>query len=256
MVATWTPALLRRSALALAVLATLHFSIRAGIALDRTRHIGCVRATGHAPVDVATRPEIAIWPQDRCVETPLTVVSRVRYRVRLAMPRPCAARELERDAGTRHTGQWADGLQPAGAPPSVSTRDALRAGPRGLVSLLALPFRESLASPWLAITLNLPDGESVPLTDLAVTLEASRTGPLTVRVNDAVLPGTSWRGAYANNAGGPARLRLDPAMDRDGMGEPLPSLTCDEQAEQWVLRAGPGTDAGSAARAVHRLVNR
>jgi hypothetical protein len=202
----------------------------------------CGPAEPRRVLAVGESADVGVWPRDRCTTTAWLAVAGARYRAYLVLPKPCRSRELERPPEQRHSGQWADGRVPIGSPAGASALDGLRFGWTGLVAVLALPLRRDLGRPWLAASVTISDRsqQHVPLGSPPTDFVASQTGPLDIRINDAVLPLITWDAAYRNNAGGPARLRIVRLADADGATPaaptPYPPYTCEEQETMWAAR--------------------
>lgn len=227
-----------------AMLATLAVVLPVRAAFEWTSRSGSLCAANTAAT--GTGPwEFAFDPRSICHATNVQMERGGRYLVQIALPPACGAWSGPSHQ-TGQPGQWHDGRflvdSPAGFASSKSP-----------VFIAAWPFRRVLNQHWFvpiaAIGTALP--ERHPLSDLtgSNTFIAGRRGPLTLFVNDAVIPLTffagtgsavcaGWECLYRNNAGGPARVRVT-KLAHDELVSTRPEIaayTCEEQLAHLAKR--------------------
>jgi hypothetical protein len=146
--------------------------------------------------------EFALDPRGVCNVPGIAIEEGGAYRVQIALPLPTCPGATTSDQ-PRRSGIWMDGSwrveSSAGIPAS-----------RGWVFMAALPFRRVLYENWFVpiATIGTALPERHALSQDVTTFTAGRSGPLTVFVNDAVIPCPGWDCLYRNNSGGPARVRV------------------------------------------------
>ncbi len=178
--------------------------------------------------------EFALDPRAICQATGVEMEQDHQYLIQVALPVACPAA-----AGDPTRGQWQDGQHLVPSPAGFTTA-------QGAIFAFAWPFRRVLNQDWFvpiaAIGTALAERHPLGASDGRNTILAGRPGPLTLWVNDAVVPLTvgagtgsvlcvGWDCLYRNNRGGPARVRVTKL--EQGVAAVLPDLTpytCDEQA--------------------------
>ena len=90
---------------------------------------------------------------------------------------------------------------------------------QGLLLTLAVPMRREIGANWFVpiAEIGTTNPMRIPLHD--DTFVAGQDGPLSLYVNDLILPCPGWDCFYRNNAGGPATVRITRAET-----PPLPPL--------------------------------
>ena len=78
-------------------------------------------------------------------------------------------------------------------------------------AVLAVPLRRQIAANWLVpvAEIGTTNPQRIPLRD--GVFEAGQDGPLSLWVNDLIVPCPAWDCFYRNNAGGPATVRISKA---------------------------------------------
>ena len=119
-------------------------------------------------------------------------------------------------------GPWHDSTTAVPSPAGFTASE-------GIVFAMAAPFRRLVRQNWLvpiaAIGTALAERHPLSNAEGRNVILAGRPGPLTVFVNDAVVPMTlfagtgravcfGWDCLYRNNRGGPARVRVTPTGPR------------------------------------------
>lgn len=177
----------------------------------------------------------ALWPSLLCNATGIAVREGQTYRIDVALPPACESDDaLAPEA--RRTGTWADSRIPVSSPAGFSSWSGDMAVWQRAVMTLAVVLRRDPTANWFAVTRAI--GATNPARALVGDglLVAERDGPLSLYVNDAILPCPSWACFYRNNAGGPARVRV---MAVDGPlteTPPLAPYDCAQQAQLALRR--------------------
>lgn len=154
----------------------------------------------------------AVWPHLLCNATGVSVQKGERYRVEIALPEACSPDEGRTPATRRRTGAWADWTIPITSTGGFSSLQAPDSSAlQKLLLALAVPLRRQIGANWLApvVEIGTTNPTRVVLED--GTFEAEQDGPLSLYVNDAILPCPGWDCFYRNNAGGPATVRITSA---------------------------------------------
>jgi hypothetical protein len=177
--------------------------------------------------------EFPFEPWGICKAHDIYIEQGASYRVQIALPTACPGTSNAASDQPRRTGLWTDGSWPveslAGFPAS-----------RGWIFSAALPFRRVLYEDWFVpiATIGTALPERHALTKPETEFTATRSGRLTLFVNDAVFPCPGWDCFYRNNSGGPARVRVTrlPADQSPSKSEPLKPYSCDEQMQITMKR--------------------
>ena len=90
---------------------------------------------------------------------------------------------------------------------------------RKVLMTLAVPLRRELGANWMMTVAEIGTTNPLRIPLSGDTFEAGQSGPLSLWVNDALLPCPGWDCFYRNNAGGPATVRITKAD-----AAPLPPL--------------------------------
>jgi hypothetical protein len=171
----------------------------------------------------------ALWPSLTCNATGVQVVKGETYRVDIALPTACAADRRTADA-RRRTGAWADRSVPVADLRGFSSLEAPGPAWQRAAFMLALPLRREPGANWFAVIAQIGTTTPTRVPLQGQTLVAGHDGPLSLYVNDAIVPCLAWDCLYRNNAGGPARVRI---VRMPAGGPPPPALApydCTEQA--------------------------
>ncbi len=150
-----------------------------------------------------------LWPHLLCNATGITVQKRQRYRVEIALPAACSAADPAIPPTARRTGAWTDRSIPVTSSEGFSSlHGAGGSAIQKLLMTLAVPLRREMSANWLipVAEVGTTNPQRIPLRD--GVFEAGQDGPLTLWVNDLVLPCPAWDCFYRNNAGGPATVRV------------------------------------------------
>jgi uncharacterized protein (DUF2235 family) len=217
-----------------AVLLVLFLVMPIRLGFEVSSRAGQLPSSTCAPGDAATRNTdgtVPFWPHLMCNATGTNVVRGETYRIDIARPGACSATD-GLNPEERRNGPWADKTYPVGNAPGFSTATALSEGWRGLPFLIAQPLRRVLHADWYAVVAAI--GTYLPerhvIAPGSETFVAGRSGPLTLFVNDAIVPCPGWDCFYKNNAGGAARVRITQgAAPGDRRMEALAPYNCDEQ---------------------------
>jgi uncharacterized protein (DUF2235 family) len=193
--------------------------------------------------------EFMFYPDDICRQSGLELKAGQKYAIQVAIPLHLVAPgEAEARSGTEETpacgitdphnttrvGGWMDATIPVVSTAGIESN--------GIMALL-LPFRRVWGANWFvpiaAIGTKIPERHY--LTDTAMDFTPTRTGRLSLYVNDAALPigpvddalcaTTGFDCYYRNNSGGPAKVRVT-ELRANTPALSLPALepyTCDEQ---------------------------
>ena len=168
----------------------------------------------------------ALYPSDMCTPTGITIEQGARYAVEIAIPDPekaCGVTEQDRDAQLTRVGPWFDKNIPVQSTAGVTSTLPMK---------LFAPFRRVWAAAYFVPVATIGSGlpERHYLTESATTFRATRTGPLSIFINDAAFPCLGWDCFYRNNHGGPAKVMVT-KLD-NGQTAYVPRLTpysCEEQ---------------------------
>ena len=161
-----------------------------------------------------------LWPHLLCNATGVTVEKGRAYRVEVALPTACGVDEGSVPPAVRRQGAWADATIPVTDTLGFSSLHApgATAWQKALFTL-AVPLRRQIGANWLVPIVEIgttnPSRTAVP----NGTFVAEQDGPVSMYVNDALVPCLAWDCLYRNNAGGPATVRIVPAD-----GPPLPPV--------------------------------
>jgi hypothetical protein len=162
----------------------------------------------------------AMWPHLLCNATGITVEQGQRYRVEIALPTACAADEATTPATVRRTGAWTDWKIPVASAEGFSSLHAPGGtAMRKILMTLAVPLRREIGANWMITVAEIGTTNPMRIPLAGDTFEAGQSGPLSLWVNDALLPCPRWDCFYRNNAGGPATVRITKAD-----AAPLPPL--------------------------------
>ncbi len=151
----------------------------------------------------------AMWPHLLCNATGVQVQKGERYRVEIALPDACSASEETVAATRRRSGAWADWRIPVTTSGGFSSLHAPGASAvQGVLLTLAVPMRRQIGANWFTpiAEIGTTNPIRIPLHD--GTFVAGQDGPLSLYVNDLILPCPGWDCFYRNNAGGPATVRV------------------------------------------------
>jgi hypothetical protein len=96
--------------------------------------------------------------------------------------------------------------------------------------MLALPIRREPRANWFAVIAQIGTTTPTRVPLQGQTLVAERDGPLSLYVNDAIVPCLAWDCLYRNNAGGPARVRVTRMSAGSAPPPALVPYDCTEQA--------------------------
>jgi len=197
--------------------------------------------------------EFWFHPADICRHAGVDLKAGQKYAIQIAIPldtvvvhegKPAAeettsCRNTVNDETKPFVGGWKDLTIPV-----TSTAGIESSGVMGLF----LPFRRIWGASWFvpiaAIGTKIPERHY--LTDPAMDFTATRTGPLSLYVNDAAFPlgrvdgdwCTGWECYYKNNIGGPARVRVT-EIDANTTAKslkPLEPFTCEDQKAKVAAR--------------------
>jgi uncharacterized protein (DUF2235 family) len=198
-------------------------------------------------VDGSSRNAAEFWfhPTDICRLAGLKLQAGQKYAIQIAIPvdpveegkatagEASSCRNLvTEESQKKWVGGWKDLTIPVASTAGIESS--------GLMGLF-LPFRRIWGADWFvpiaAIGTKIPERHY--LTDPAMDFTTTRTGMLSLYVNDAAFPigpldggvCTGWDCYYRNNVGGPARVRvtqIDANMTAKSL-LPLTPFTCEEQ---------------------------
>lgn len=156
-----------------------------------------------APLGVGDARTLAFETCAACGATGIRVEAGARYRVTIALPEgcaPCASGRFESDASRkawRERGCWADADY---CVDSLAGFESTRAP----VFVLTVPLRRALGASWFVPVANVgrhfPERHPLSSADGVNEFTATRSGPLALFVNDAVVP-WRWDDLYQNNTG-------------------------------------------------------
>ena len=210
-----------------------------------------------ANVGALNAAEFTFYPDDICRHSGLELRAGQKYAIQIAIPahpvpRTPAEAGSETDDETpacgitdpkdqKRAGGWMDGTIQATSTVGIGSNASMA---------LFLPFRRIWAANWFvpiaAIGTKIPERHY--LTDSAMDFTPTRTGPLSLYVNDAALPigavndalcaTTGFDCYYRDNSGGPAKVRVT-ELRANTPALSLPALepyTCAEQRAMLAKR--------------------
>jgi uncharacterized protein (DUF2235 family) len=159
---------------------------------------------------------LALSPGVLCQRTDLTIEAGSTYRIQVALPQACPGEPCNpEEPACRAFGSWRDGKYPVNSARGFSSL-------RAPVFAVFAPTRRMLTEPWLkpiaAIGEHVP--EQHPIGESAI-FTAGRSGPLSLYVNDAVVPWPDWDAYYKNNYGAPADVWIT-KLASDDLSSPTP----------------------------------
>lgn len=205
--------------------------------------------------------EFGYYPHKICHPTGIELQEGRRYAIQIAIPVDLKNDPNYEDAGSCRPGNeradagklgtWHDGSIEVTSTAGISSTPKMA---------LFLPFRRIWSVNWFvpiaAIGTRVPERHY--LTEPTTGFTATRTGLLSLYVNDAAFPGApdddrgvlDWDDYYDNNTGGPARVRIT-ELDATASVESLPALkpiSCTEQRAMWARWIAPAKITSAAPR--------